>query len=516
MTHPTGVAGRLAAAFIHSKLTPLVIIASLLLGVSAVLALPREEEPQIVVPMVDVFSDLPGAPPQEVEQRLTRPLEHLLWELPGVEYLYSTSSRGRSMIVVRFLVGQDEERALVRLNEKLAAGASQLPAGASPPLVRRRSIDDVPVMALTVWGGTSDDVQLRQLAAQLQESIKELPDVSTVAIIGGRPPRVTIELDPAALAARRVDPVAVQQALVRANVRTIAAGPTSGNRTSPIEAGEWLTSVDAVHQVVVGGSAEGPVRIGEIATLTEDGGEPADYVTHYPRRGEAFPAVTLAIAKRKGANAIEVTRAVGRKIEAMRGYVLPRDVNVSVTRNYGETAAQKSNELLWHMLLAVVSVSALIWLALGRRESAVVLTAIPVTLALTLFVFYLYGYTLNRITLFALIFSIGILVDDAIVVVENIVRHARMARDGRPLEAVAVRAVDEVGNPTILATLTVIAAILPMAFVGGLMGPYMRPIPVGASAAMVFSLVVAFVVTPGPRCACCAATAGTARRPRTA
>ena len=238
------------------------------------------------------------------------------------------------------------------------------------------------------------------------------------------------------------------------------------------------------------------MRLEDVATIADGGGEPDDYVMHYPRSGQAFPAVTLSIAKRKGTNAIELTRAVERKVETMRGYLLPRDLNVSVTRDYGETASQKSNELLWHMFLAVISVSALIWLALGRRESAVVLTAIPVTLALTLFVFYLYGYTLNRITLFALIFSVGILVDDAIVVVENIVRHARMAGDGRGLDATAVRAVDEVGNPTILATLTVIAAILPMAFVGGLMGPYMRPIPVGASAAMLFSLLVAFVVTP--------------------
>ena len=251
-----------------------------------------------------------------------------------------------------------------------------------------------------------------------------------------------------------------------------------------------------MRNIVVGASGGAPVHLGDVATIADGGGEPTDYVMQYPRRGQAYPAVTLSIAKRKGINAIELTRAVDRKVETVRGYLLPRDLNVSVTRNYGETAAQKSNELLWHMFLAVVSVSVLIWLILGRRESLVVLTAIPVTLALTLFVFYLYGYTLNRITLFALIFSIGILVDDAIVVVENIVRHARMSQDGRELAAVAVRAVDEVGNPTILATLAVIAAILPMAFVGGLMGPYMRPIPVGASAAMIFSLIVAFVVTP--------------------
>jgi multidrug efflux pump subunit AcrB len=496
MKPTAGVAGRLAAAFIHSKLTPLVILGSLLLGVYAVLALPREEEPQIIVPMIDVFVDLPGASPTEVEQRVTRPIEKLLWEVPGVEYLYSTSSPGRAMIVVRFLVGQDEERALVRLNQKLAANAMRLPPSASTPLVQVRSIDDVPVMAITLWGSGYDDAQLRQMGGQLQETLKELPDISEITIIGGRPRRVTVDLDPAALSARHLDPLAVQQALRRTNIRSSSGSAVTDNQATPIETGAWLTSLDAVSSVVVGTTGGTSVRLGDVASVVDGGGEPDDYVMQYPGRGQAFPAVTLSIAKRKGTNAIALTRAVERKVDTTRGYLLPRDLNVSVTRNYGETAAQKSNELLWHMFLAVVSVSALIWLALGRRESAVVLTAIPVTLALTLFVFYLYGYTLNRITLFALIFSIGILVDDAIVVVENVVRHARMSRGERTFEAVAVRAVDEVGNPTILATLTVIAAILPMAFVGGLMGPYMRPIPVGASAAMVFSLIVAFVVTP--------------------
>jgi multidrug efflux pump subunit AcrB len=496
MSHPTGIAGRLAGAFIHSKLTPLFILASMLLGVYAVVALPREEEPQIIVPMVDVFVDMPGASPTEVEQRVTRPIEKLLWEVPGVEYLYSTSMPGRAMLVVRFLVGQDEEHALVRLTQKLAAHAPQLPPGATPPVVKARSIDDVPVMALTLWGSGYDDVRLRQMAGQLQETLKELPDISEIGIIGGRPRQVSVELDPAALAARGLDPLAVQQALALGNVRTAARDIVSANRATRLESGEWPQSPEAVRNVVVGASGGAPVHLGDVATIADGGGEPTDYVMHYPRRGRAYPAVTLSIAKRKGINAIELTRAVDRKVETVRGYLLPSDLNVSVTRNYGETAAQKSDELLWHMFLAVVSVSVLIWLILGRRESLVVLTAIPVTLALTLFVFYLYGYTLNRITLFALIFSIGILVDDAIVVVENIVRHARMSQDGRELAAVAVRAVDEVGNPTILATLAVIAAILPMAFVGGLMGPYMRPIPVGASAAMIFSLIVAFVVTP--------------------
>jgi multidrug efflux pump subunit AcrB len=495
MTREVGLAGRMAAAFVHSKLTPLVIVGSLLLGVYAVIALPREEEPQIIVPMVDVSVALPGATASEIEQRVTRPIEKLLWEVPGVEYLYSTSSAGRAMLIVRFYVGEDEERALVRLNQKLAANPGLLPPGASPAVVQARSIDDVPVMALTLWGQPYDDGRLRQFAAQLQETLKEIPDISEVTIIGGRPRQITVELDPSALAARGLNPLAVGQMLERSNQRLASGEVVSGNRSMRIEAGDRPESVEEVRNLVVGWSAETPVRLSDVATVTDEAGEPADYVMQYPARGQAFPAVTLSIAKRTGTNAIALTRAVEQKLDTARGYLLPSDLHVSVTRNYGETAQHKSNELLWHMFLAVISVSALIWLALGRREAAVVMTAIPVTLALTLFVFYLYGYTLNRITLFALIFSIGILVDDAIVVVENIVRHARMARGGT-LEAIAIRAVDEVGNPTILATLTVVAAILPMAFVGGLMGPYMRPIPIGASAAMLFSLLAAFIVTP--------------------
>ncbi|TAK10935.1 MAG: efflux RND transporter permease subunit [Acidobacteria bacterium] len=495
MSATPGLAGRLAGAFLHSKLTPLIIVASLLLGLDAVLALPREEEPQIVVPMIDVFVSLPGASPTEVEQRVTRPLERRLWEVPGVEYLYSTSSPGRAMLVVRFLVGQDEERALVRLNQKLAGALAELPPGASAPVIQARSIDDVPIMTLTLWGAAYDDLRLREFAGQLRDSIKEVVDTSEVTLIGGRPRQVSVDLDPTTLETRGLDPLGVWQSLLRSNVRQSAGAVLGASQSRPLQAGSWPTSVAALGESVVGMSGGAPVHLSDVATVTEGGGEPESYVSFHAAGGRSYPAVTLSIAKRKGTNAIDLTRRIEHKLDTVRGYLLPSDLNITVTRNYGDTAEQKSNELLWHMLLAVLSVSALIWFALGRRESAVVMTAIPVTLALTLFVFYLYGYTLNRITLFALIFSIGILVDDAIVVVENLVRHARMA-GGRLTDAIAVRAVDEVGNPTILATLTVVAAILPMAFVGGLMGPYMRPIPIGASAAMLFSLAVAFIVTP--------------------
>jgi len=493
--HASGVAGRLAAAFINSKLTPLFIIASMLLGVMAVIALPREEEPQIIVPMIDVVVEMPGATPAEVQQRVTRPLERLLWEVPGVEYLYSTSSPGRAMVIVRFLVGEDEEAALVRLNQKLQANRTLVPPGASAPLVTLRAIDDVPVMALTLWGGRYDDATLRLVAGQLAEGLKEVPDISEVTILGGRRREVRVELDPARLDAHRVDALQVAGALTRANVRAPAATTTADGLATRIETGLWLDSRAAVAQVVVRASTGlRPLRVGDVATVYDADAEPTNYVRFHTRDEGTSPAVTLAIAKRKGTNAIDLTHRIEEKLALLRPTYVPADLTISVTRNYGETASEKSNELLFHMAIAVVSVTLLIWFALGRRESLVVAIAIPVTLALTLFVFYLYGYTLNRITLFALIFSIGILVDDAIVVVENIVRHVRLG--GGTMRTIAIRAVDEVGNPTILATLTVVAAILPMAFVGGLMGPYMRPIPVGATAAMLFSLVVAFIVTP--------------------
>jgi multidrug efflux pump subunit AcrB len=496
MSRSHGIAGRLAAAFIHSKLTPLVVLGSLALGILAVVALPREEEPQIIVPMIDVFVQMPGASPTEVEQRVTRPMEKLIWEVPGVEYVYSTSNPGMSMVIVRFRVGEQEEPALVRLNQKLASHFDIIPPGASTPLVKPRSIDDVPIMGLTLWSGRYDDFQLRQVAGQIHDALKEVDDVSQVEVIGGRTRQVSVEIDPARLASHGLDPGAVSRALQGANVRPPATDVVSANESRLLQSGSWLSSADDVRRVVVGSHQNAPVFLADVASVHDADAEPATYVGFAGRDGRSYPAVTLAVSKRKGTNAIEITRRVESVVERLRGTVLPNDVHLTVTRNYGETAEHKSNELLWHMFIAVFSVSILIWLTLGRREAAVVLVAIPVTLALTLFVFYLLGYTLNRITLFALIFSIGILVDDAIVVVENIVRHSRLSGRELSFSEVTVRAVDEVGNPTILATLTVVAAILPMAFVGGLMGPYMRPIPVGATAAMMFSLVIAFIVTP--------------------
>jgi len=495
-TH-TGLAGRLASGWINSKLTPLLIAASLMMGAFSVFMLPREEEPQIIVPMIDVFVGMPGASAHEVEERVTRPLEKLLYEIPGVEYVYSTTMPGSSMVIVRFKVGQDEEKAIVRLNQKIYAHYDLMPPGATPPLVKPRSIDDVPILALTFHSTRYNGFQLRQVAAQVHDSVKQVADVSEVKIIGGQRRELRVTLDAGRLSAYHLAPLQVFGAIGQGNQRLPAGSAAAGNVETVLEAGNFLRDAADASNLVVAVSGGRPVFLRDVASIEDGGEEPTEYVQFASRDGQFSPAVTLSIAKRKGTNAIDVARQVLERVRALKGTAIPSAVEMTIARHYGETAAEKSNELLMHMGIAVISVCLLIAVVLGFRESLIVFAAIPVTLALTLTVFYLYGYTLNRITLFALIFSIGILVDDAIVVVENIVRHARMPHNAlRTMAQIAIEAVDEVGNPTILATLTVVAAILPMAFVGGLMGPYMRPIPIGATAAMVFSLLVAFIVTP--------------------
>ncbi len=491
-----GVAGRIAAMFIDSKLTPLVIIASVILGAAAVVLLPREEEPQIKVPMVDVMVSMPGSSAKEIEERATRPMEKLLWEVAGVEYIYSTSRDSESLVIVRFKVGEDPERSLVKITEKLRANFDRIPMGVTSPLVKPKSIDDVPILALTFHSARYDHLTLRRLAAQVEESVKQVPLVAETNLLGGARRAVRVMLDPVKLASRNLSPAGLVPMLQQANRQFRAGGLTTGNNEVLVETGAFLKTAHDVGDVVVGVFGGRPVYLREVAEI-HDGGEEAVQYVLYGSKTDEEPAVTLSIAKRPGANAISVADEVIRKVDLLKGSIIPADVTVSVTRNYGETAAEKSNELLLHMGIAVFSVAILIWLTLGWRESGIVAVAIPATLALTLLIFYLYGFTLNRITLFALIFSIGILVDDAIVVVENIVRHFHLPQNkGRDWSKIAVEAVGEVGNPTILATFAVIAAVLPMAFVGGLMGPYMRPIPIGASAAMFWSLLIAFIVTP--------------------
>ncbi len=498
---PLGIAGRIAQSFIDSKLTLLIVIASLLLGVFAVVMLPREEEPQIKVPMVDVLVSMPGSGAKEVEERATRPMEKLLWEIPGVEYIYSTSSEGQAMVIVRFKVGEDMDSSLVKLNQKMQQNFDKIPHGVSTPLIKARTIDDVPILALTFHSARYDHLALRRLVAQVDDAVKQVPLVAETTIIGGAHRQLRVLLDPVRLASRNLSPAGLAPMLQQANRQYSAGDLTSDNHDVIVETGAFLQTAQDVGNVVVGVYGGKPVYLRDVATIVDGAEEPGQYVFFGSGAANKIsadePAVTLSIAKRPGANAISVANEVLRKIDTLKGYIIPAGVPVTVTRNYGLTAEDKSNELLWHMLLAVVSVSVLILLVLGWRESLIVALAIPATLALTLLIFYLYGFTLNRITLFALIFSIGILVDDAIVVVENIVRHFHLpASRGRSRAIIAIEAVGEVGNPTILATFAVIAAVLPMAFVGGLMGPYMRPIPIGASAAMFFSLAISFIVTP--------------------
>jgi len=499
-----GFAGRIARAFIDSKLTPLIVGASLLLGLFSVFATPREEEPQIVVPMVDLYLPMPGASAQEVEQRLVIPYEKKLWEIQGVEYLYSASRPGMGIITVRYLVGQHLEESLVKLYNKVMSSRELLPPGAGEPLVVPKSIDDVPILTLTLWSERYDHHALRRVAQELATELAKADNVAATEIKGGLSRELKVSLDPGRLAGYGLSPVAVMGALQKANVARRAGSIASGNRDYTVDAGSFLADAATARRLVVSAKDGRPVYLEDVAQVVDGVQEPKDYVFFGLGPAAAVkglkggagdhPAVTISVAKRKGANATWVAEDLLKRVEFQKGKLIPAEMQVTVTRNYGETAKDKNNELLFHMFLAAISVTILIAVFMGWRAGAVAAIAIPVTLALTMFIFNRIGYTLNRITLFALIFSIGILVDDAIVVVENIHRYFTTTRL-KPLEA-AIRAVDEIGNPTMLATLAVIGSILPMGFVGGLMGPYMRPIPVGASMAMVFSLLIAFIVTP--------------------
>ncbi len=500
-----GISGSIARAFIRSRLTPLIVIASLLAGLFALIVTPREEEPQILVPMIDIFVSYPGASAKEVEERVTRPMEKFLYEIKGVEYVYSISKPGMNLTIVRFYVGEDMEESIVKVYNKLMSHYDLIPQGVSQPIVKPRSIDDVPILAYTLWSDRYSGYELRRIASELCTELKKDHDISETHIIGGQRRQLQLVIDPPRLRAYNISPLQIYQIIQRSNVKIPSGSFISGNREFTVETGVFLRTKEDVENIVVGVYNSRPVYLKNVAQVIDGPEEPINYVLmgfgpmahekgikeHDPSK--RYEAVTIAIAKKKGTNATEISKRVEKKINDLRGRLIPSNIEITETRNYGKTAKEKSDELLEHMLIATISVVILIALALGVREAIVVAVAVPVTLALTILINYLYGYTLNRVTLFALIFSIGILVDDAIVIVENIHRHFRLHRVD-PLTAVL--AVDEVGNPTILATFTVIAALLPMAFVSGLMGPYMRPIPVGASMAMLFSLLVAFIVSP--------------------
>ena len=497
-----GLAGKIAKSFISSKLTVLLMIVFMVIGVYSSFLIPREEEPQIDVPMADIFVGYPGASPTEVESRVIKPLEKLVSNIEGVEYVYSTSMKEQGMVIVQFYVGEDIERSFVKLYNEINKHMDQMPEGVTNPLVKTRAIDDVPILGLTLWSENYDDYQLKQIAQELTDEIEKVTDVSATQKIGGRNRQLRVVLDKDKLAASGLDFLSVAE-MIKANNQQMSAGSFDKNDTEfLINTGKFLETIEDVENLVVGVQQNQPIYLKQIASV-QDGPEISkNYVSlGYGQASESasrfdseYPAVTISVAKRKGADAMKITDVVLAKVEHLRLNLIPDDVHVEVTRNYGETASQKVSELLLHLLGAIFAVTLVVMLAMGWRGGLVVFLSVPITFALTLLSYYILDYTLNRITLFALVFVTGIVVDDSIIIAENMHRHFKLKR--LPFKQAALYAINEVGNPTILATFTVIASVLPMAFVSGLMGPYMSPMPIGASIAMLLSLFVALTITP--------------------
>lgn len=489
-----GFAGKLARTFINSKLTLVFIIMSIFIGIAATWLTPKEEEPQIIVPMIDIVTSLQGADSFEVERKVTEPIERAMWGLEGVEYVYSSSSPSVSLITVRFKVGESLEPSLVKIHHKLAEIKQMLPLKAQASQVKSYSIDDVPFLIVTFSSADLDNFKLRSVVAPLARELSSTPDLNRIELLGGQKRSVRVIVNPSTLASRGVSLLEVARALQESD----SLGPVGKNWSTEniydVEVGGRLQTAQEIMQIAVAQKGGSIVRIKDIAEVVDGPEELTKASILIDKSGKSQNAVSIVFSKRKGTNVVSLADKLLGHVKVF-SEKLPKEVNYSVVRNYGETAQEKAIELIEHLMLATISVSILIALAMGFRSSLVVATAIPVTLALTIAIYYFMGYTLNRVTLFALIFSIGILVDDAIVVVENIERHLALNKKLDIVRA-TLNAVSEVGNPTILATFTVIAAILPMAFVRGLMGPYMKPIPVGASLAMILSLFVAFVVTP--------------------
>ncbi len=498
-----GISGSITAAFIRSPLTPLILIASLLVGMIALTSLPREEEPQISVPMVDIFVNADGLKADDAVELVTKPLEDIVKAIDGVKHVYTQTMDDRVVTTVRFKVGTDFDRAIVRVHDKIRANINRIPIGIPEPLIVGRGIDDVAILTLTVVPKNSaasrwDDNALHVVSEKLLHELIKVKDVGTAYMVGGRASQIRIEPDPQLLSLYGVTLNQLVSKLKAANRSFSVGSLREAGKNRPVVAGQTLQGTPDVGLLVVTTSDGRPVYVKDVAKIVV-GAAPAEHRVwhfakdakgHYTRR----PAVTIALAKRKGANAVNVAEAVLQRLALLKKQQLPKDIDVIVTRNYGATADDKANELLFHLALATISIVVLIAIALGWREGIVVMVVIPTTILLTLFASWLMGYTINRVSLFALIFSIGILVDDAIVVVENIVRHWSQGK--KDAVRAAIDAVAEVGNPTIIATLTIIVALLPMMFVSGLMGPYMSPIPANASAAMVFSFFVAVMITP--------------------
>ncbi len=497
-----GLSGNIAKAFLQSKLTILLMVAFLLIGGYSTFLMPREEEPQIQVPMADIFIGYPGASPKDVETKVAAPMEKIISNIKGVEYVYSTSMNGQAMLIVQFYVGEDIERSLVKLYAELMKNMDRMPRGVTMPLIKTRAIDDVPVFGYTLWSDHYDDFRLRQMAQELTNEVKKIPDVADVNIIGGRSREIKVMPDKEKMMQNHVDFLSISKALQGNNSQMQSGTLVQYDTAYSVTTGNFLATAEDVGNVVVGTNAQQPVYLKQVAQIKDGPQVPSQYVAMgYGRADTAsgsfkstYPAVTIAVSKKKGADAMRLSEQITGKVDQIKGKLIPSDVHLSVTRNYGESASEKVSELLLHLFFAILVVTLFVMLAMGWRGGLVVFLSVPVTFALTLFAYYFMHYTLNRITLFALVFITGIVVDDSIIIAENMHRHFKMKRLP-PLQA-AIFAINEVGNPTILATFTVIAAVLPMAFVSGLMGPYMSPMPIGASIAMMISLVIALTLTP--------------------
>ncbi|WP_137112589.1 efflux RND transporter permease subunit [Rhodobacter sp. SY28-1] len=493
--HPLGLAGGLTKAFIASALTPLFILAALAAGVVALISLPREEEPQISVPLVDIHVMAQGLKAEDAVKLVTEPLEVIVKGINDVEHVYSSTRDDAAMVTARFEVGTRSEDAILRVHDKVRANMGAIPVGIPEPLIVGRGIDDVAILTLTLSAEDMTANDLTRIARTLQTEVAKTEDVGLTYLVGDAQDAIRIEPDPDRLALYGVTLQQLAGKVAQAN-RTLNTGKLRDQgQMVDLVAGETLTAPAEVEHLLLTTRDGRPVYVSDVATVAYVENSRDAIVSHLAKDGAGGPAVTLAIAKRAGANAVVVAEAVLHRVHALEDKLIPEGVTVTITRDYGETANEKANELLFHLGLATVSIILLVWLAIGWREAGVVAIVIPVTILLTLFAAWVMGFTLNRVSLFALIFSIGILVDDAIVVIENIDRHWGMDRRKPRIQA-AIEAVAEVGNPTIVATLTVVVALLPMLFVSGLMGPYMSPIPANASAAMIFSFFVAVIITP--------------------
>lgn len=498
-----GISGKIAKGFIKSKLTILLVIAFMLLGIFSVYNIPREEEPQIEVPMADIMIGYPGSTPQEIESSVVQPLEKIISNIKGVEDVYSTSMNGMAMLTVQFYVGEDVERSLVKLYNELMKNMDRMPKGVTMPLVKTRSIDDVPVLAFTLWSDKMGDYQIRQVAEVVANEIKKIPDVAQVNVIGGQSRQVKILLDKDKMGESKVDIHSISQMLMANNAQMNSGNMVSDDNVYSVNTGKFFSDIEEVSNLIVGTNNGNPVYLYQVAEIVDGPEVPHSYVsfgygaaTSESRQAnpDDYSAVTLSIAKKQGADAMKLSDIIIGKVDHLKGDLITSDMNVEVTRNYGLTASHKVSELLLHLTIAIIIVTGFVMLAMGWRGGLVVFISVPITFALTLFAYYFMGYTLNRITLFALVFVTGIVTDDSIIIAENMYRHFKMKKLP-PMQA-ALYAINEVGNPTILATLTVIAAVLPMAFVSGMMGPYMSPMPIGSSIAMIISLLLALTLTP--------------------